>query len=52
MNTIDRKCTNDKRCRRRDNDLGVTWCIKCGKLFTKPSGKAISDDDRLRFNCL
>ena len=23
----------------RDNKLGVTWCIKCGRLFTKPSGK-------------
>lgn len=25
----------------RDNDFGVTWCIKCGRLFTKPCGKKL-----------
>lgn len=52
MKKIDRTCTNDNRCKRRDNKFGVTWCIKCGKLFTKPSGKPITDEDRERFNCL
>ena len=26
------------KCKPRDNKFGVTWCIKCGKLFNKPSG--------------
>ncbi len=52
MGKIDRTCTNDNRCKRRDNKFGVTWCIKCGKLFTKPSSKPITDEDRGRFNCL
>ena len=52
MKKIDRTCTNDNRCKRRDNKFGATWCIKCGKLFTKPSGKPITDEDRQRFNCL
>ena len=29
-------------CRPRDNKLGVTWCIDCGKLFTKKSSKKLT----------
>ena len=25
----------------RDNKFGVTWCVKCGRLFTKPCGKPL-----------
>lgn len=32
-----KECLPD-RCKRRDNAFGVTWCIKCGKLFNKPCG--------------
>lgn len=49
---IDRNCNNDRKCQRRDNKFGVTWCVKCGKLFTKPSNKPMTDEDRKRFNCL
>ena len=51
MNKIDRECKPNKHVK-RDNDYGVTWCIRCGTLFTKPCGKKISKEDRERFNCL
>ena len=38
--------------KKRDNKLGVTWCIKCGKLFTKPCGRQLTKEDKLKFNCL
>lgn len=31
----------------RDNILGITWCIRCGRLFTKPCGVNIKEDDIL-----
>jgi hypothetical protein len=31
------------RHRPRDNRFGVTWCTICGRLFTKPSGKPLTD---------
>ena len=32
-----------EKCRPKDNRFGVTWCVKCGKLFTKPSGKKLNN---------
>ena len=29
----------------RDNAFGVTWCVWCGRLHNKPSGKQIKSDD-------
>jgi hypothetical protein len=34
----------------RDNTFGVTWCIKCGRLFTKSSGKPLKESDQLIVN--
>lgn len=31
-------CKNEKHIK-RDNDFGITWCVRCGRLFNKPSGK-------------
>lgn len=31
----------DNKHRIRDNKFGITWCTKCGRLFTKPSGKPL-----------
>lgn len=42
--------TNEHK--RRDNEFGVTWCVKCGRLFTKPSGKPLLESDKLSFNVL
>ena len=36
---------------RRDNKFGTTWCIRCGRLFTKSSGKEITEEDKEMFNC-
>lgn len=30
----------------RDNSLGVTWCIRCGKLFNKPCGIPLEEEFR------
>ncbi len=37
---------------RRDNNFGITWCIRCGRLFTKPCGTKITSEDKIRFNTL
>jgi len=37
------------KCKRRDNTFGVTWCVKCGKLFNKPSGKQLKESDKIWF---
>lgn len=34
----------------RDNKYGVTWCLRCGKLLNKSSGREISEEDRKKFN--
>jgi len=39
-------CPPDK-CKRRDNNYGITWCVKCGRLFTKPSGKELQESDKI-----
>lgn len=40
--------TDPNKRKKRDNKFGITWCIRCGKLFTKPCGKPITDQDRQR----
>ena len=45
---IKRECNNDRHVR-RDNDFGITWCIRCGRLYNKLVGKKISEEDRERF---
>ena len=35
------------KCKPRDNSFGVTWCVKCGKLFTKPCGKPLLETDKI-----
>lgn len=47
-NTLTRHCKPDRHVR-RDNNFGVTWCIRCGALFNKPCGKTITPEDRLYF---
>ena len=37
---------------RRDNKFGVTWCIRCGRLFNNPCGKKLTKEDKIRFNTL
>jgi hypothetical protein len=41
-----KECLPDKH-KPRDNKLGVTWCVKCGRLFTKPCGKELKESDKL-----
>ena len=35
------------RHKQRDNDFGITWCVKCGRLFTKPCGKPLQETDKI-----
>lgn len=42
-------CKIDK-CKARDNKFGVTWCIKCGKLFTKPTFKNLTQEEIEKYN--
>lgn len=37
-------CKSDKH-QQRDNSFGITWCVKCGRLFTKPCGKPFNKED-------
>ena len=39
-------CQNDKH-KARDNKMGVTWCVRCGRLFTKPCGKELTEQDKV-----
>jgi hypothetical protein len=34
------------KCKQRDNKFGVTWCVICGKLFSKPCGKKLTELDK------
>jgi hypothetical protein len=43
------ECPPDKH-KPRDNKLGVTWCVKCGRLFTRPCGKDLKETDKLIVN--
>jgi hypothetical protein len=40
------ECLNDKH-KPRDNKLGVTWCVRCGRLFNKPCGKDLLESDKV-----
>lgn len=40
-------CLKYNKCKPRDNKFGVTWCVRCGKLFTTPSGINLEDKDKL-----
>lgn len=40
------ECLNDNH-KPRDNKFGVTFCVKCGRLFTKPCGKDLKESDKL-----
>ena len=33
--------------KQRDNTIGVTWCVKCGRLFTKPCNKPLLSKDKM-----
>lgn len=35
----------------RDNAFDVTWCVKCGRLFTKPCGKPLQESDKITVHC-
>lgn len=48
---VNRECKNDKHAR-RDNDFGVTWCVRCGRLYNKPVGRKLTDEDKVKFNTL
>jgi len=41
-----KECKDNKH-KRRDNKFGVTWCVKCGRLFNKPSGKPLLESDKV-----
>lgn len=45
LNTI--TMCRDNEHKTRDNEFGITWCTKCGRLFTKPSGKPFIRPDKL-----
>ena len=45
-----RECLPDKH-KRRDNKFGVTWCVKCGQLFTRPSGVPLQESDKVVYAC-
>lgn len=30
----------------RDNNFGVTWCVSCGRLFTKPANKKLKNENK------
>jgi hypothetical protein len=44
------ECLPDRH-KKRDNKFGVTWCVKCGRLFTKPSGIPLQESDKVIYAC-
>lgn len=30
--------------KKRDNKFGITWCIRCGRLFTKSCGIKLENE--------
>lgn len=36
----------DNKHKPRDNKFGVTWCVKCGRLFKKPSNKPLEGEPK------
>ena len=50
------KHSNFKECepnrhKQRYNTFGVTWCVKCGRLFTKPCGNPLQESDKVVVHC-
>lgn len=43
------ECKPDKH-KPRDNKMGITWCIRCGRLFTKPCGRDLKESEILIIN--
>lgn len=43
------ECT-DNTHKSRNNKFGVTWCVKCGRLFTKPAEKDLKKSDIIVYN--
>lgn len=43
------ECQNEKH-KPRDNKLGVTWCVRCGRLFNKPCGKELKEEDKVKID--
>jgi hypothetical protein len=37
--------TGDVKHKPRDNSFGVTWCIRCGRLFNKPCGIPLKESE-------
>ena len=35
------------KCKPRDNNFGITWCVRCGKLFKKPSNIPLQESDKM-----
>ena len=31
--------------KKRDNRFGVTWCVRCSRLFNKPSGIPLKEEE-------
>ena len=42
---INRECKKEIHLQ-RTNDFGVTWYIRCGRLFNKSVDKRITENDR------
>lgn len=41
-------CEKDEnKHKRRDNKYGITWCVRCGRLFTKPCGVLLLETDKI-----
>ena len=47
---MDKLCIKYNKHKPRDNSFGITWCVRCGRLFTKPSGIKLQEKDKLIFN--
>lgn len=41
-----KECLPNK-CKKRDNNFGVTWCVKCGQLYNKPSNINLEEKDKI-----
>lgn len=39
------ECKNEKH-KPRNNKLGITWCVLCGRLFNKPCDKDLKETDK------
>jgi len=39
------ECKQDKH-KPRNNKFGITWCVNCGRLFTKPCDKDLQESEK------